>query len=176
MKDYLPLILSACAVSFTIGSFWWLNARLGKLVTNGPQYCFGSFDNEKLAIQLPVVFENTGPKPIVISALRLRFLYAHRDHLVWVGFSENPLKPNVEFKSPIAVKGFGAIGKTLYFHREGVKNLTTEQEVQLEGIWSNKNSWRVLATFKLPASTEGWEPHFTGIDIIGGIATGERFG
>lgn len=172
----IALVLSLCAVAFTIFSFWWLNARQGKLLVVGSQYAFGQFKSGKLAIQLPLVLQNTGPKAIVISAFTLRFLDTPTENIVWAGFSTDPLHGKFSFKKPIPLKGFDAIETILYFQREDAENLFKSRSAQIQAIWSGKNSWRVLASFTMPASNTGWDEKFRGIDIIGGIATGETIG
>jgi len=69
-----PLIISVCALLFTIGSFWWQNVRTGKLLVTGPRsYVVVAEvpDARPLIIKLPFVFCNTGAAYIVIENLRL---------------------------------------------------------------------------------------------------------
>ena len=172
MNVDLGLVLSALAVLFTLISFWWLHARLGELLLHGPQTCFVRYLDGTLAIQLTVTFENIGARPIIISGLRLRFPYDDIENLAWVGFTDDPLHPTLEFKEPIAIKGFNAESRILYFHRSGAANLMRSYDIQLEGIWTSKNYWRILGRFNLPDPKGGWENRFTGIDILGGVDSG----
>lgn len=172
----IALGLSIVAIAFTIFSFWWINARMGRLVVIGPQYVFGRFKSNTLAIQLPIVFQNTGAQTIVISGIRIRFTEANRSDLLWVGFSTDPLHGNFEFKRPVVLKKFDATETIVYFQREKVDNQFQPEKVQLQAIWSGKGSWRTLSTITLPSSSDGWNESFAGIDIVGGVATGERSG
>ena len=172
----IALVLSLCAIVFTIFSFWWLNARRGKVIAVGPQYVFGQFKQEKLAIQLPIVLQNTGPSSIVISAFTIKFLETQKDKLIWVGFSTDPLDGEFSFKKPVVLKGFDAVQTILYFQREAAENLFAPHRVQVQAIWSGKSTWMALTSFTMPAPKEGWNEKFTGIDIIGGVATRDDVG
>lgn len=63
--------VAACALTFTIGSFWWLNARQGALRSYTPHSFAATVTPSKTLIRLPLVFFNTGPKPIIVQNLRL---------------------------------------------------------------------------------------------------------
>ena len=169
----LAICFSLFAFRFSLFSFWWLNARQGNLRVIGPQYVFGRYSNGILAIEIPLVLSNTGPKAIVVSGLRLQFPLSDREDLVWVGFSDNPIKGYLEFKRPIVVKGFDAVERILFFQGEKVENPTSGCDAELIGIFSPKQKWRSLSKFKMPSSRGGWSDHFTGLDIMGGLQTGE---
>ncbi|WP_406837323.1 hypothetical protein ACICHK_15205 [Streptomyces sp. AHU1] len=65
--------VAICALLFTVGSFWWLNARQGRLRSYEP-HSFAAAANQQLTLlRLPLVVYNTGAKPIVVQDLRLRF-------------------------------------------------------------------------------------------------------
>jgi hypothetical protein len=66
------VIISACALLFTVGSFWWLQARRGRLRSFPPQTYAGVFTAERVQFNFPLVLHNTGPAPIVVLAFRLR--------------------------------------------------------------------------------------------------------
>jgi hypothetical protein len=56
-----------------VGSFWWLNARRGRLRSFEP-HSFAAYYTSALAlIRVPVIFYNTGAAPIVVQDLRLVF-------------------------------------------------------------------------------------------------------
>lgn len=69
------IIVSICALAFTIISFWWMNWRTGKLHISGPRSyaAKGSIDG-RMILRIPFVFFNDGPTPIVIQNMRLVFL------------------------------------------------------------------------------------------------------
>ena len=63
-----------CALAFTVLSFWWLNARQGRLKSYVPHTFAAAVTPERTLVRLPVILFNTGPKPIVVQNLRLAFL------------------------------------------------------------------------------------------------------
>ncbi|NED34124.1 hypothetical protein [Streptomyces sp. SID8499] len=64
-------VVAGCALLFTIGSFWWLNARQGKLKSYAPHSFAAAATRTKTLIRIPLVLFNTGPKPIIVQNLRL---------------------------------------------------------------------------------------------------------
>lgn len=70
----LAIIVSACAVSFTIFSFWWLHARQGNLKAIEPHsFAAMAISSVVLKLRFPLVLYNTGPKPIIVQDFLLRF-------------------------------------------------------------------------------------------------------
>jgi hypothetical protein len=66
------LVISTCALLFTIGSFWWLNARRGKLRSPRPHSFAAAFTPHDLLINLPLILHNTGAPAVVVQDFRLR--------------------------------------------------------------------------------------------------------
>src|SRR4030065_2147483 len=67
------LALSIFALTFTIFSFWWMNWRKGSLkISNIRTYAAVSSQN-KLLIELPIIFFNPGALPVLVDNLRLIF-------------------------------------------------------------------------------------------------------
>ncbi len=81
MVDWIPLVVSASAISFTVFSFWWMNWRPGKLmVVRSRRFAAGRIrvgqtDEENAwLIGLPLIFMNSGATPIVMESMRLETL------------------------------------------------------------------------------------------------------
>ena len=72
--DYTAIIISISALGFTVFSFWWMNWRRGKirLGSNLRSYAACASPN-RLLIELPLIFFNTGAVPLVVENLRLYF-------------------------------------------------------------------------------------------------------
>jgi len=66
------LFISILALLFTVGSFFWIQVRRGRLRSYTPFAYAAAFTAQKLVIVLPVVLHNPGPAPIVVLDLRLR--------------------------------------------------------------------------------------------------------
>jgi hypothetical protein len=65
-------IIAICALLFTIGSFWWLSARPGKLQIMGEPRSYAFAAQGNLILNLPLVFNNSRPLAAVAINLRLR--------------------------------------------------------------------------------------------------------
>lgn len=66
--------IAACALVFTVASFWWLNYRRGRLRVYEPHSFAAAIDGSRvLFLRFPLVFENTGAAPIVVADLQMRF-------------------------------------------------------------------------------------------------------
>lgn len=65
------LAISLAALLFAVLSFWWLNARRGRLLTWRPLTYAGVIRGDSTLITLPLVLYNAGPAPIIVHDLRL---------------------------------------------------------------------------------------------------------
>lgn len=174
MTDDVAIFISVLSLVFTIFSYWYQNTRQGKIQLIGPQFIGGQYSNRTLVIKIPVVFRNTGPRPIVLSGLRLRCPTSDHGDLMWVGFSTDSVMNNFEFKRPVIVKGFEAVERILFFQKVDVESSSGSCEVELIGIDSTKSNWQSLTKFKLLTPTLGWSDQLMIIDIMGGLETGEQ--
>jgi hypothetical protein len=69
-----PVIVSICALAFTVVSFWWIQARRGRLKGYPPHSFAAAIDGSAvLLLRFPLIIHNTGAIPIVILDMRLRF-------------------------------------------------------------------------------------------------------
>ncbi|MCX5095795.1 hypothetical protein OOK36_44660 [Streptomyces sp. NBC_00365] len=96
-------VVSVCALVFTVSSFWWINARQGRLKTWEPHSFAAIFNYSLVRLRLPLVLHNTGAKPIVVQDLRLTFPDEPASHLplLWM-YSPSRLQPgpDEELKLP----------------------------------------------------------------------------
>ncbi|MFJ1971826.1 hypothetical protein ACIO93_24465 [Streptomyces sp. NPDC087903] len=65
--------VAACALVFTVASFWWLNARQGRLKSWEPLSFAAGLSESQSRFRFPVVLYNTAAKPIVVQDFRLSF-------------------------------------------------------------------------------------------------------
>jgi hypothetical protein len=73
VRDWAPVTVAVCALLFTVGSFWWLYLRRGKLVVATPQTYAAFLEERRLILLFPLVFYNTGARDYVVRDLRVRF-------------------------------------------------------------------------------------------------------
>jgi len=69
----LAIFFSLFALGFTIYSFYWMNWRSGKLSVGAPKTFAAACSNGKVIVYLPLVFYNSGARPIIIQDLQLKF-------------------------------------------------------------------------------------------------------
>jgi hypothetical protein len=59
----------ACALVFTVASFWWIQVRRGRIQTYAPHSFAAAVTTDMIRIRLPLVFYNTGARAIVVQNL-----------------------------------------------------------------------------------------------------------
>jgi len=69
----MQIVIAVLALAFTMGTFWWMNWRRGKLLVGPPRSFAGTQDPLVLLFHLPFVFYNPAPTPIVVLNLRIAF-------------------------------------------------------------------------------------------------------
>lgn len=72
--------IAVLALVFSISTFWWLNARRGKLQAYEP----GSFAASECIMQLPLVIFNSGAVALAVTNLRVN-IRGENDPLMWRG-------------------------------------------------------------------------------------------
>lgn len=152
----LPAVLIASLpLLFTVASFWWLNARPGRLVFFSITTFAGYISASKLTIQIPVVVHNTGAKPRVIRALRLQgmdvsgklfHLEAQTFHVKF-----EPDNSGLDFTHAFSVDGRSVITKYVRFQTEKVPHLVpgAPAKLVLQGLVDENDEWRGLKTFDI---------------------------
>jgi hypothetical protein len=74
--------IACLALAFTIGTFWWLNARQGRLISFEP-HSFAAIAKGQSKVCFPLVLYNTGAIPIVVQDMRLAFPGTPSRFLPW---------------------------------------------------------------------------------------------
>ncbi|MEU8750749.1 hypothetical protein AB0C88_09715 [Streptomyces chartreusis] len=148
--------VAACALVFTVASFWWLNARQGRLKSWEPLTFAGAVTVFQSRLRFPVVLYNTGAKPIVVRDLRLAF---HDDELAstaplpWTS-SRSHLRPdgNDELKMPAAFAVPGRAAEQLFieFGTSKPRHFVPDARpyrVTIEALVGHKEGWRLIVAF-----------------------------
>jgi hypothetical protein len=76
------VIISVTALLFTITSFWWLQARRGRLTCFPVQTFSGYLKRDGAALRIPLSIFNSGAVPLVVTDLRLRLLLPDSEDLL----------------------------------------------------------------------------------------------
>jgi hypothetical protein len=172
------LVASLCALLFTIGSFWWIQVRRGRLRGYVPSTYSASFAPAKIVLILPLVIYNPAPAPLVVTGLRARVdvtkarrrqhpkgtnrtgelaalprtLHWHASHTM---VYPNPTLPRV-FASPFPVEGRKAVEKFIEFQWDapttdlanGPYALRVDVRVEPRRWWSHRE-WQKLLSYEL---------------------------
>ncbi|WP_328645462.1 hypothetical protein OHS58_36565 [Amycolatopsis sp. NBC_00348] len=148
-------VVSICALAFTVISFWWLNARTGRLRSFAPQTFSGSNTPDRAIILLPLVLQNTGAQSIVVQDLRLAVLGEPKlEPLRWAR-TRRQLRPRSDeepdFASVFSVPGHQA--HQLFAEFDARHELgKIDRAVRLEAKTGHRRRWVELATFTLHLS------------------------
>lgn len=151
-----PVLVAACALVFTVGSFWWINARRGVLQSWEPHSFAAAVLPSVLLIRLPLVLYNTGAKPIVVQDLRLAFPDEPSSviPLPW-RTSRKHLDPNQD-DDPHLPAVFAVPGRTAgqYFIEfgcplPGFPLELKDYRVRIEAELGHKRTWQSLLTVTL---------------------------
>ncbi|MBX7553268.1 hypothetical protein ACIQB5_31385 [Streptomyces sp. NPDC088560] len=152
-------VVSTCALVFTVASFWWLNARQGRLRAWEPHSFAAIVHGSMARLRLPLVLHNTGPKPIVVQDLILTFPDEPASHLplLWVS-SPSRLQPgpDEEAKLPAGFVVGGREAQQLFLEFEapfsGFAPEARDYKAQIQMRVGHRKGWRPLLTFTLRAA------------------------
>ncbi|MER5185543.1 hypothetical protein ABT009_46025 [Streptomyces sp. NPDC002896] len=148
--------LSICALLFTIASFWWLNARQGRLESWEPHSFAAIVHGSMVRLRLPLVLHNTGAKPIVVQDLRLAFPDEPASHLplLWTA-SPSRLQPGPD-EEPELPAGFIVAGREaqqcfIEFEApfSGLVPEARDYKLRIQVRVGHRKGWRSLLTFTL---------------------------
>jgi hypothetical protein len=146
------IVISISALLFTVGSFWWLQARTGRLETAPPRSYAGVFTALSVRLRLPLVLYNTGPVPIVLDDMRL--IVGRSQSLKWITL-RSTLKPTsddvLDFTSALVIAGRSTVHTFIEFGAEKPSWLPEAKEqarFRLEGLQRHAD-WTTLVEFDL---------------------------
>ncbi|MDT5119582.1 MAG: hypothetical protein QOE30_5321 [Mycobacterium sp.] len=167
------LVASACALLFTVGSFWWIQVRRGQLRSYPPQVYSAAFTPNKIIIVLPLVIHNPAPAPLAVIGLRL-WIESTEDRAVetdalrtdraalpgllpWIACRADIYSDKRTYNAPFAVDGRRVVEKFVEFQWErppvtldnGPYVATVEVRTAPSRWWQKKDQWRRLMRFEL---------------------------
>lgn len=164
------VIISSCALAFTVFSFWWLQARRGNLYIGPPRSyaAIGSL-HDRLVLRLPLVFFNDGPVPIVVRNLRIVIRDGSSgEPLILMALLPELLSKDRQLATQFPIRGREATRMVCEFQREPGNLLFQPHiyEMELQGkfgprpmlkVWEDDKAWRTLRRFKLTVSNRDLE-------------------
>jgi hypothetical protein len=168
---HASIVISLCALGFTIASFYVLNLRHGRLRVGNPQAFEVAIRGKPpiTIIRLPLILYNTGATPILVQDLRLVFigkpnlhpfrLTATLPHLTALDEREDEAvePPERRIASQFLIDGRKAVAQVFEFWGEAGEITLLEArryDLALDARWDNREKWRPLAKFPLRVSQE----------------------
>lgn len=156
LRDWAPIVVAVAALLFTVASFWWLNARRGRLEMKPPQTYAALWKADRMILLFPFAFYNTGARDYVVRDMRIRFADESVGiPLEWercragVNPSDNP---GMELAAPFVVPGRSAVRVFAEFERKPGDRGQPEARpytLRLEGLTDREDDWHTLLTFDL---------------------------
>ncbi|MFI6904902.1 hypothetical protein ACIBKY_26815 [Nonomuraea sp. NPDC050394] len=150
-------IIAACALAFTLVSFWWLHVRQGRLKSFEPTTFGAMTERTRAHIRLPVVLFNSGPKPIIVRDLQLRLASGSgKAHILPWHTSRTRLKPSeddfLDFPAVFSIEGWK--GQQIFVQfgmNDGFDGPLAAQDYQasVEAKVGHKEGWVPLLAFTL---------------------------
>lgn len=157
--DIAAVLVSILALSFTIFAFWWMNWRRGKLHVGAPRSyaAIGSVES-KLIIQLPLVFFNDSPMPIIIRNLRLMFTKETDPRPLTFMATTKKLATDEDraLASQLPIRGREAVLVICEFqrHRGGMFFEQKSYPMKVQAMLDESDQWETLCDFSLNVSAE----------------------
>jgi hypothetical protein len=159
----LSFLIACLALAFTIGSFWWLNARQGRLKSFAPHSFAAAATSEQSRLRLPLVLYNTGAKPIIVQNMRLWFPGTGSPVLPWSATKSQLMPDRDDGRDLPAV--FSILGRTaqqmfIEFGGRFAGGLPDRDcQAQIDVKLGHREGWDHLITFTLWA-TVITDPHY----------------
>lgn len=151
------IIISISALAFTIFSFWWMNWRKGtiRLGSNLRSYAACASQN-RLLIELPLIFFNTGAVPLVVENLRLHLPKITEENK-YLFFNATVAKLGTDedrgFAKPFSIRGGDVLEIICEFQNTSTsfKFEEGEYEFKIQALLGHKEDWLTLREYTINA-------------------------
>ncbi len=156
----VSILIAVLALLFTVASFWWLNARSGRLLGSIPTTFAMFFDNSTARFRIPVILYNTGAKTTVVESLRLAIIGSGNEPLEWVttGTRLRPIEGEKDdFATPFAIEGRRVI-RIFPDFKETPPSWRPQpgstHQMAIQAYTLGKRQWRTVVEFPLAVPRE----------------------
>ncbi len=155
------LLVAVLALFFTVASFWWINARRGRLQVGRPgAYAFAN----RVRLRLPLAFYNSGARALIVTDLQAVLVDdPEQPPLRWIA-TISQLRPESanerDFATPFSVPGRGTQELVIELgHNHGWSpELGSRHRMRLQArLHDRGDDWQTLAEFDWYAPPPGAE-------------------
>lgn len=151
------VVISICALAFTVSSFWWINARPGRLRVTAPRVFSCYVRADKSSLRFPVTLYNTGAVPLVVADLRLRLSSAGTEVVAASKTFRKSVSPEqddfLDFPHPYVVTGRSVVITFVEFAVEPAVMATGQRaDVTVEALFDG-HGWKRVGAFELRTDT-----------------------
>jgi hypothetical protein len=148
----MTIVISVLALAFTVGSFWWIWVRRGRLEAYEPQTYACYMIGDSCRLRLPLTIYNTGARTLV--ATDLRAVFVDEDVTVPVISFRHSIRPltddMADFAHPFAIAGRQTVSKFVEFgRRDWAPDTETEYPVRIDVRTGDDGDWSELAAVVL---------------------------
>lgn len=151
------LLVSVAALIFTVASFWWLQARRGKLTMSGiPAFSGYVASDCWLGVRLPILLYNTGARTRLVDELRLVFPSWDPGQAQWQTFhptlkTKSGDEDTDDFAGPYPIDGRRAAMRFVKFTYPFGITLPEPVETlcRVEARLDGSPAWTVVGSFTL---------------------------
>lgn len=150
------VIVASLALVFTVGSFYWLQARKGRLKLYPVTTFGGAASNETFTLRMPIIIYNTGAIPRVVTGIRLR-LQGNRTIVFECVSFRKTMEPtpndSEDYAHPYVVPGRSVVTKYAHFFAEDfARHLNHRPSVFELEVWLDDcTGWKVLGKIEVHA-------------------------
>lgn len=151
MSNWAGVTIAGLALLFTVGSFWWLNARPGRLRSYEP-HTFAASDK---TLRIPLVLYGSGPQPCVVRDLRISLPTGSQPPRLFWRSTRNQLKPTEgdghRMPEVFAVAGRSAVQVFVDFSSDDTRDSLPSRPtvIRVQALVGNHKKWRTLLEFQL---------------------------
>jgi hypothetical protein len=159
VKDVLAPTVALATLVFTVGTFWWNNWRRGHLTVGMPRSFAADSNGKRTRLNLPLSISNTGPRPITVTALRIRALHVKSFLGIRIlrasqfvmkdnrfASELDPSKATMQFATSFVVSGRDSEVRIVEFIASGDMQLSGLTYFHVEALASAKMRWRKIGS------------------------------
>ena len=153
--DCTAIMISTSALCFTVVSFWWMNWRKGRIRLGSNLRSYAAYAGQnKLLIELPLIFFNTGAVPLVVENLRLHFPKITEENQ-YLFFNASVAKLGTDedrgFAKPFSIHGGDVVEMICEFQNTSTSFKFEEgaYECKIQALLGHKDKWITLKEYTI---------------------------